>query len=141
AGFASSFYLRGVVAGATPPLTPVLWAHGLVFTTWMLLFFTQTVLIAARRTDVHRKLGAVGVTVAVAMLSLGTSQAIISLKLDHTPLPGISPQSFLVLPIFGMVVFAILVTAGILNRRMPETHKRLMLLATIALLDAPLARV
>jgi hypothetical protein len=140
-GFASSFYLRGIVPGATPPLTALLWTHGLVFTTWMLLFFSQTVLIATRRTAVHRKLGAVGVAVAAAMVLLGTSQAIVSLRLNHTPVPGVSAQSFLVLPFFDMVVFAILVTAGILNRRRPETHKRLMLLATIALLDAPIARL
>jgi hypothetical protein len=140
-GFASSFYLRGVVAGPTPPLTGLLWVHGLAFTAWMLLFFTQTVLIASRRVNVHRKLGAVGVTLAAVMIALALSQAVISLRLDHTPVAGISPQAFFVLPFFDMVVFATLVVAAVLNRRRPETHKRLMLMATIALLDAPIARM
>jgi hypothetical protein len=39
-----------------------------------------------------------------------------------------------------MLVFAILATAGILYRRRPETHKRLMLVATISLLGAAISR-
>ena len=40
-----------------------------------------------------------------------------------------------------MMVFAILVTAGIALRRQAETHKRLMLLATTTLLTAAVARI
>lgn len=40
-----------------------------------------------------------------------------------------------------MVVFAPLVAAAVYFRRSPETHKRLMLIATLSLLGAPLARI
>lgn len=40
-----------------------------------------------------------------------------------------------------MVVFAGLVGAGLALRRRAEIHKRLMLLATISLLSAPIARL
>jgi hypothetical protein len=40
-----------------------------------------------------------------------------------------------------MVAFAALVTAAIRLRRDPQTHKRLMLLATISILDAAVARL
>jgi hypothetical protein len=39
-----------------------------------------------------------------------------------------------------MLFFAATVAAAIANVRSPEVHKRLMLLATISLLDAPIAR-
>jgi hypothetical protein len=39
-----------------------------------------------------------------------------------------------------MMVFLILVTAALALRRQPEIHKRLMLLATISILDAAVAR-
>ena len=39
------------------------------------------------------------------------------------------------------MVFAILVGLGLYYRRRPQVHKRLMLLATVALLPPPLARM
>lgn len=44
-------------------------------------------------------------------------------------------------PLFDMLVFAILVAAAFHYRRRADTHKRLMTLATIALLPAPIARL
>lgn len=138
AGFAPTYFLKNHFG--TPPLSPLLHAHGLAFTGWLVLFFTQTVLIATRRTAVHRKLGIAGAILAVIMVILGVSAAIMSIRTNHTP-PGLDPRSFLVLPFFDIAVFATLVAAGIALRARPETHKRLMLLATIAMLDAAIARM
>jgi hypothetical protein len=49
--------------------------------------------------------------------------------------------SFLAIPLFDMVVFAILVGTALYFRRRLETHKRLMTLAMISLLAAPIARI
>jgi len=49
--------------------------------------------------------------------------------------------SFLAIPLGDMFVFAVLVLAGFYYRRRPDVHKRLMLLATIAILDAAIARL
>ena len=40
-----------------------------------------------------------------------------------------------------MVLFATFLTLGVVNRRKPASHKRLMLLASISLLGAPIARI
>src|SRR5262249_31657957 len=53
-GFAPTYYLKGYFGGA--PLTPLVQVHGLVFTCWILLFFTQTALIARHRIGIHRRL-------------------------------------------------------------------------------------
>src|SRR5262245_23628902 len=62
-GFASTFYLRWMFD--LPPLNLLLLSHGVVFTSWFLLFGVQTMLVAAHRTDVHRRLGIAGALLAV----------------------------------------------------------------------------
>ena len=138
AGFAPTYYLRPYFN--TAPLMPLLHLHGFVFTSWLVLFVTQTTLVAAHRTDIHRRLGVVGGVIAVLMVLLGVTTALVRAKQGATPLPGISPLSFLVVPLGDMFVFPILVGAGFYFRRRPDVHKRLMLLATISILAAAIAR-
>src|SRR5687768_5057694 len=64
-GFAPTYYLPR--AGA-PGLAPHLHAHGAVTTAWLLLFVVQVGLVAAHRTDLHRKLGALGLVIATALV-------------------------------------------------------------------------
>jgi hypothetical protein len=53
----------------------------------------------------------------------------------------VSGLAFLAIPLFDMVVFAILAGTGLALRRRLETHKRLMTLATVGLMSAPIARI
>ena len=67
-GFAPSFYLRGIVPSyprPNPTLPPTVLLHGGIFTLWMLAVVAQTQLVAAGRRDVHMKLGAATVLLAV----------------------------------------------------------------------------
>ena len=139
AGFAPTYYLLPYFN--TAPLMPLLHLHGFVFTSWLVLFVTQTTLVAAHRTDIHRRLGVAGGVIAVLMVLLGITTALVRAKQGATPLPGISPLSFLVVPLGDMFVFPILVGAGFYFRRRPDVHKRLMLLATISILAAAIARL
>src|SRR6185369_3566042 len=139
AGFAPTYYLRPYFN--TAPLMPLLHLHGFVFTSWLVLFVTQTTLVAAHRTDIHRRLGVAGGAIAVLMVLLGVTTALIRANQGATPLPSVSPLSFLVVPLGDMLVFAILVAAGFYFRRRPDVHKRLMLLATISILAAAIARL
>ncbi len=137
-GFSRSYFLKAYYG--TPELSLLLHIHGLVFTSWVLLFLAQTTLVAAGRTDLHRKLGVGGAVLAALVLIVGTTTAILRVKGGSAPIPGVPPLSFLAVPLFDMVVFAILIGAGLSLRNRPETHKRLMTLATIALMSAPIAR-
>ncbi|CAJ0876142.1 hypothetical protein AMST5_02758 [freshwater sediment metagenome] len=137
-GFAPTFFLK--VFSDSPPLSPLLHVHGAAFASWYLILLTQATLIANGRPDIHRLLGLAGFCLAILMVVLGVAAAIGAIRSNHTP-PGLDPRSFLVLPFFGITVFAILVGAGFLARKRPETHKRLMLLASIAMLDAAIARI
>jgi hypothetical protein len=139
AGFAPTYYLRPYFTAS--PLMPLLHLHGFVFTSWLVLFVTQTTLVAANRTDIHRRLGIVGGVVAVLMILVGVSTALIRANQGATPPGGPSPLVFLVVPLGDMLVFGVLVGAGFYFRRRPDVHKRLMMLATISILAAAVARL
>jgi hypothetical protein len=143
-GFAPTFYLRPVfgapatVSGATT-LSPLAYAHGAIFTAWVLLFIVQTAFIANRRVKLHRRLGVAGGVLAAAMVVVGTRTAIAAAARGGAP-PGVDPLAFLAIPIFDMVVFPIFVIAALVQRRNKEAHKRLMLLAYVSILTAAVAR-
>lgn len=138
AGFSRSYFLKAYFG--SPELSLLLHIHGLVFTGWIMLFLAQTTLVATRRTDIHRRLGALGGVLAVLLIIVGTATAIVRVKQGAT-VPGVPPLSFLAIPLFDMVVFSILIGAGFYYRHRADVHKRLMTLATIALLPAPIARL
>jgi hypothetical protein len=137
-GFGPTFFFK--LFSESPPLPLLLHLHGASFATWYALFFTQAALISSGRPELHRKVGLAGFALAVIMVVLGIMAAVHAIRTNHTP-PGLDPRSFLVLPFFGIGVFATLAGAGFLMRKRPETHKRLMLLASIAMLDAAIARI
>jgi len=139
AGFSRTYYLRPYFTAE--PLIPLLQLHGLVFTSWLVLFAIQTTLVAAHRTDIHRRLGILGGVVASHMVGMCTATAVIRAKLGVSPVPGVPLLSFLVIPLGDMFVFSILVGAGFYYRRRADVHKRLMLLATVSILAAAIARL
>ncbi len=138
-GFARTYYLRPYFG--RPPLTPLLHLHGIVFTSWLILLVTQTVLVASNRISIHRRLGVAGAVIAVLMVLVGSATAIIRAKIVDVPPGAPSPLVFLTIPLGDMLVFASLVAAGFYFRRRGDVHKRLMLLATIAILPAATARL
>jgi len=139
AGFAPTYYLRSF--SDKDALIPLLHLHGFVFTSWIVLLLTQTMLVATNRVDIHRRLGIVGAVIAVLMIIVGTLTAIIRAKQGAAPPGGPPSLVFLVIPLTDMVVFPTLVGAGFYFRRRPDVHKRLMLLATVAILPAAIARL
>lgn len=141
-GFAPTYYLKGLYG--TPALSTVRHLHGITFTLWIVLFVAQTALISARRPSWHRRLGIAGTGLAGVMLIVGTAVAIAAAR--YPPAEGVAaglppPLVFLLIPLSDLAAFAALAGAGLYNRRKPAVHKRLMLLATIAILPAALGRM
>lgn len=139
AGFAPTYFLRSF--SARPALAPLLHIHGLIFTSWIILFVVQVSLVAARRVSIHRRLGLVGGVLAVLMVVVGLFAAIASAKRGFTPPGGPPPLVFLIIPLGDLVVFSGLVSTALYFRRRPEIHRRLMLLTTLALLTPAIARI
>lgn len=141
AGFAPTYYLKGWL-GPAPTLSPLLHWHGIAFTAWMLLLITQTSLIAAGQRTLHRTLGFAGVGLVVLMMVLGASVAITLARQGVLgAATGIPPLIFLAVPLATIVVFPVLFGAAVHYRRRTDWHKRLMLLATVELVTAAVARL
>lgn len=138
-GFAPTYYLKSMYG--TPPLTALVHVHGVVFTIWLVLFFTQALLVSAHRVDLHRRLGQISACFAVLLVVIGWQTAVNAVRIGHVP-DGAPPLQFLAVPLFSLVVFLALLGTGLyFRRRNREAHKRLMLLATLSILAAPIARL
>jgi hypothetical protein len=136
-GFAQSYYLAGVFGAPLPSL--IIHLHGAAFSCWILLLVTQTSLVAAGRVTIHRRLGIVGFVLACFMVILGVLAATDSLGRGTGP-SGLDAKFFYVIPITDMLIFATLVFFAFRARSNPAAHKRLILVATTALLIAAIAR-
>src|SRR5690606_27605705 len=141
AGFSRTFYLRPILDTGNV-LTPSLIVHGAAFSAWMVLLLAQTSLIAVRRVDLHRKLGVAGAALGVTMMALGAYVAI-SRTSDGTFVNpnGVPPLVFLAVPLATVAVFPALIGAALYLRRNTAAHKRLMLIATLELATAAIARL
>jgi hypothetical protein len=136
AGFAPTFYLRGLFAQSRP-MSVLLHVHGVVFSAWVTIFLVQAVLISRGSRRLHQRLGWIALGIAITMVVLVVAAVIEQLRrVNGFPPPPLA----LALSAFDIVVFAILVGAAIHFRNRPDWHKRLMLSATILLLGAPMFR-
>jgi len=137
AGFARTYYLKG--AFGSPALPGLVHLHGIVMTAWIVLFAVQASLVAARRVDLHRKLGIAGAALAALVVIVGAATAIEGARRGVSP--GPPPLVFLAIPLGVILVYGALVAAAIANRRRPDWHKRLMLLGAISVLTPAIARI
>ncbi|MFY9622421.1 MAG: hypothetical protein WAM70_16080 [Pyrinomonadaceae bacterium] len=138
AGFSRTFFLRTYFQ--TQPLLPLLIAHGIIFSSWIVLFLTQATLVAARRTRLHMRLGILGGVLASLMIIIGVYTSLVRAK-GPSPIPDVNPLAFLTIPLGDMLLFGIMVGAALYFRRRADVHKRLMLLSMIAILPAAVARL
>jgi hypothetical protein len=136
-GFARTYYLAGILQAPLPNL--LVHIHGAVFSLWIFLFITQISLITVHRVDLHRRLGMFGFGLACLMVILGVLVATDRLA-RHAANPGTETveqvRAFYAIPLADMLMFPTFVYLGFRNRTHPTVHKRLMLFATFALLDA-----
>ena len=137
-GFARTYFLRSHFQ--TQPLPTLLKIHGAIFTGWIVLFLAQTTLVAVRRTDIHRKLGWIGAALAALMIVVTLKAAVIAVHAAVVCCNADAARKFFAVPVFDIVVFSTFVVTAIVFRRQPADHKRLMLLATLTILDAATTR-
>ena len=141
AGFARSYYLAGwfETPAGTPEITLLLHAHAAACTLWLALMVIQPLLIAGKNRPLHRRLGWFGLGVAVAMVVLGNAAAVAAMHVGFIGLGD--PLVFYAVPFFAINSFAVTAFFAFRWRERAETHKRLILLANVAILNAAVARI
>ncbi len=139
-GFSPTFFLRRVFDG--PALAPRTIVHGVLFTAWFVLFFVQAGLVEARRIRAHRRLGTAGAVLAALMVVSGLIILYFGV-LDFRDSGGdvARASQFLWGNLTLLAAFAVFVALGVRNRRRPPAHKRLMLLASLAMMGQALSRM
>ncbi len=137
-GFAETYWMQ--LPAGTFTGKPLLHLHGVLFSAWTLFYLSQTWLIASGRTLHHRAWGVAGVSLATAMVFVGLATGIASMNKSIAEGYAETAKAFAIVPITAAFLFAILIAWAVVAVKTPETHKRLMMLATIAILQAPLGR-
>jgi hypothetical protein len=140
-GFARSVFLRPLFPGVHAAPEPFFYVHGAMFIAWLVLLATQAALITTRNLAIHQRLGVVGFAMVPVITGFATYGGLLAARrpggFTDIPLP---PLEFLTVPISNIVVFALLAGMALALRRNPQAHKRLMLLGTIAVTEAAVAR-
>jgi hypothetical protein len=138
-GFAPTYWLPLLTGTLAVP--PIVHLHAVVFYAWLGLLVVQSYLVTTRRVTRHRELGVLGVSIVTAMVFVGVATAIASMKEGAAAGFVTEARAFSVVPVTGIVFFASLVAVALLNVRRPEVHRRLMLIATVSILNAAVGRL
>ena len=137
-GFWPTYF--GPFLAGTVDKTPIVHLHAAVYVGWLAIFLTQTVLAATGRIASHMKLGRIAIGYGVLVIAVGllTAFARFALRVRAGEAAG---EAQLLGPLLDMLVFAPAFAAAVYYRRQPELHKRLMVVATTALLIAAVGRM
>ena len=135
-GFAPSFYLKGHL-GPARELSLLVRTHGVVMTAWFGLLVLQAGLIRWNRPDWHRRLGHVGGFLAAAVAILAAAVQLNATRDERARLGFLHVEGS---ALGFLLAFFFLVGLALYWRKCPETHKRLMMVATLSLLGAAWGR-
>ncbi len=144
AGFAPSFYLRGI-ATAAAPLAPLRWdmiVHGVLASLFMAAFPVQAWLAASRRMKAHIALGRWAFALGAALVPLGYvtgAQAYHAVR--PVPVPREMLEPFIALPLFGSLFLGIALLVAWRCRFDVATHKRLMVAMACLMADPAIFRL
>ncbi len=139
AGFGRTFVvplLRGTFSAPW-----FVYVHGALFFAWITLLLAQALLAVRRKMVWHRRLGWVGATLIPAMVVSGIAVAVWATRRDVAAGQEHEALAFFFGQCMDMLLFGSLAFAAVLMRTNPAMHKRLVLLATLAILGAAVGRI
>jgi hypothetical protein len=134
-GFSQTYF-------AAPLPNLIVKIHAAVFALWILLLIVQTSLISAHRVELHRRLGLLGFGLSCLVVIFGVLVATENLVRNYpeTMDRQVSMRAFYAITLSDMFMFSVLIYFAYRKRFDPAAHKRLVLIATFALLDAAFDR-
>ena len=134
-GFGRSYFLAGMMLAKLP--NGLVHVHGAVFVTWIFLLVAQTSLVAAHKVKWHMKLGVLSLILLPSMSILGVLTLFDFIRRAQ---PEEGPELLLAGDLGILLLFVVLTSWGLLARRDAASHKRLMILGTIAILGPAIGR-
>jgi len=138
-----------IVTGARPTPPLIVHLHAAAMSAWLILLLAQTLFMASGRPDVHKSLGVASFILGPVMFVIMSALVIRGFLgyLNPRTLPppavlgtAIAFQTFIMARaalLFGLFFF----WAIAIRRSAPETHKRMMILATFVVIDAAIFRI
>ncbi len=138
-GFALT-YLRPMAAGTLGPLPPAIHVHGLFYFSWMILLIAQSLLINVRNVQLHRSVGTFGIVIATSLILSGALITILFARSVRANPPA-DYYFLMYLSVVALLSFGALFCLAIRNTHRPDTHRRLILFATINLLPPGINRL
>ena len=140
-GFWPSYYGPLMQGAAEAPL--LLHVHGVIYIGWMALLILQVTLAARGQIRTHRAVGTFGIGYGVLVWIVGVIVSFMAPAFNVNSGEWTVDQAaaFMPIPLGDMVLFGGFFLAAVLYRSKPELHKRLMLLATMAILFAAAFRL
>ena len=139
AGFMGTFFIP--LARRTFSAPWFVYVHGALFFSWISLLIAQAGLVANRKVAAHRRLGQVAVFLIPLMILSALAVIFWSTARDYRAGQGDQVISAFFGELMDVAMFACFATAAIQFRRRPMWHKRLILLATLAVLGAAVGRI
>lgn len=136
-GFAQSYFLAGMFRARLP--NRLIHVHAATFMAWIFLLVAQSLLVTVGQVKWHRRLGIAGFLLACMMVIVGFLAATDG-TLRGGP-PGVDPLEFYYSLLSEVLIgFPALVYLAFRLRFNPPAHKRLILIATLVLIDAGIVR-
>lgn len=138
-GFWPSYF--GPLVRLSVERSAVIHFHAVVYMGWLALFITQAWLAATGRIAAHRRLGRVGIGYGVVVIVVGVATTLHQFA-GRIEANGLDASlAYPTWPLIDMAIFAPFFALAVAYRRRPEVHKRLMVVATTALLVAAAGRM
>jgi len=136
-----SYTVENRLTHASPPRPILLWVHAILFSSWVAFYITQSALVRIRKVQLHRTLGWAGAALGASMVVIGPWVAVVMARFDTLQLHRPNRDAFLIVPLGDMAAFTIFFGLAILWRKIPERHRRLMLIASCVLTGAAFGRM
>jgi hypothetical protein len=131
-----------IVSGKMPTPPLVVHLHAAVMASWVALLAVQATLSLQGRMDLHRKWGLASLVIAPLVLIMLITITIVRQNDAFGTPAGPIVNNILFLQIRAILLFPLFFIWALRTRRTdPQTHKRMILLATLMLLDAGIARM
>lgn len=135
-GFAI-FNLAGLTdIGAMPSATHL---HAITMTAWLGVFIAQVLLATGGQIETHRRLGRIGVALALVTFVTGFAAIFATFGAGRVP-PIFPPGYFLMLGFANITLFGLFVAAAAMMRKRTDWHKRLMLGSMVMIYEPVLGR-